>query len=70
MVVEIDYSKCKLCGAYEKPVCVDKCPTTAVVVRVQDKAKKVEVTEFLCEDCNECGFACPDKAIKIKKVTF
>jgi len=28
------------------------------------------VTEFLCEDCNECGFACPDKAMEIKKVTW
>ncbi len=23
------------------------------------------VTEALCEDCNECGKACPDKAITI-----
>ena len=70
MVVEIDYSKCRLCGTYDKPVCVDKCPTSAVAIRDYEKGKRIEVTEFLCEDCNECGFACPDKAIKLKKVTF
>jgi MinD superfamily P-loop ATPase len=66
MVVEIDYNKCTLCGGFDKPVCIDKCPTSAVAIR----NKKIEITEFLCEDCNECGFACPDKALKIKKVTF
>jgi len=66
MVVEIDYNKCKLCGTYDKPICIDKCPTSAI--KIIDK--KIEITEFLCEDCNECGFICPDKALKIKKVTF
>ena len=30
------------------------------------------VTEFLCEDCNECGCVCPDHAITVPlaKVTF
>jgi MinD superfamily P-loop ATPase len=39
-------------------------------IRVQDD--KIVVTEFLCEDCNECGFTCPDKAITIplELVTF
>ena len=66
MVVEVDYERCRLCGTYVEPICVDRCPTSAV--RITDG--KVEVTEFLCEDCNECGFACPDKAIVIKLVTF
>lgn len=66
MVVEVDENKCTLCGAYCKPICIDRCPTSAV--SMQDK--RIVVTEFLCEDCNECGYACPDKAIKIKKVTF
>jgi len=66
MVVEIDEKKCKICGCYSQAVCVDKCPDNALQMR----DKKIIVTEFLCEDCNECGMACPDKAIKIKKVTF
>lgn len=66
VVAEIDYDKCKMCGAYDKPICVDVCPTTAI----SQRNKRVQVTEFLCEDCNECGFRCPDKAIKIKDVTF
>jgi len=37
---------------------------------VQDN--RAVVTEFLCEDCNECGVACPDRAIKctVDTVTF
>ncbi|MBI5359664.1 MAG: ferredoxin [Planctomycetes bacterium] len=66
MVAEIDYKKCTLCGSYSEPICVDKCPINAITLR----NKKVEVTEFLCEDCNECGCACPDNAIKIIKVTW
>jgi MinD superfamily P-loop ATPase len=41
-------------------------PQNAVSLR----DKRIVITEFLCEDCNECGYACPDKAIIIKKVTF
>jgi MinD superfamily P-loop ATPase len=39
-------------------------------IRVQDK--RVVVTEFLCEDCNEYGVVCPDRAISVTgdKVTF
>jgi Fe-S-cluster-containing hydrogenase component 2 len=44
------------------------CPDSAI--RVQDS--RVVVTEFLCEDCNECGVVCPDRAIAVPvdKVTF
>jgi MinD superfamily P-loop ATPase len=70
LVAEVDLTKCRLCGAYDKPVCVDVCPTTAIQVREEAGSKKIVVTEFLCEDCNECGFRCPDKAIKIKDLTF
>ncbi len=66
MVVEIDNGKCKMCGVYTAPVCVDRCPTEALKVRED----RIVVTEFLCEDCNECGFACPDKAISIENVTW
>ena len=66
MVVEIDHEKCHMCGGYSEPVCVEACPTTAITKR----EKTVEVTEFLCEDCNECAFKCPDKAVKTKKMTF
>ena len=66
MVVEINYDKCNMCGAFCDPVCVERCPTAALSVR----DCKVVVTEFLCEDCNECGFACPDKAITITEVTW
>ena len=66
MVVEIDYETCNMCGGYSEPLCIDKCPDSALSLR----DKRVEVTEFLCEDCNECGFICPVKAIKIKLVTF
>jgi Fe-S-cluster-containing hydrogenase component 2 len=66
MVVEIDYGKCRMCGAYDKPICVDNCPTTAI----SQRDKEIAVTEFLCEDCGECCVRCPDGAIKIKEVTF
>ena len=66
MVIEIDEKKCRLCGVYSSPICVDKCADGALSVR----DKRIVVTEFLCEDCNECGMACPDRAIAIKKVTF
>jgi MinD superfamily P-loop ATPase len=66
MVVEIDHETCTLCGGYAEPLCIDKCPDSALSLR----DKRVEVTEFLCEDCNECGFICPVNAIKIKIVTF
>lgn len=66
MVIEIDYGKCGMCGAYDEPICIDNCPTTAI----SQRDKKLQITEFLCEDCNECGFRCPDRAIKIKEVTF
>jgi MinD superfamily P-loop ATPase len=66
MVVEIDEKKCGLCGGYCQPLCVDKCSCDAL--RLRDK--KVIVTEFLCEDCNECGCICPDEAIHIKTITF
>ena len=58
MVVEIDHDKCSLCGTYVEPICIDRCPCSAI--RISDK--KIEVTEFLCEDCNECGLCvrvCP-----------
>jgi MinD superfamily P-loop ATPase len=66
MVVEIDPKKCKMCSTFSGPACVDKCPDYALSLR----EKTIVVTEFLCEDCNECSMVCPDKAIKIKKVTF
>ena len=33
---------------------------------------RVMATEFLCEDCNECGYVYPDGAasIPLEKVTF
>ena len=66
MVVTIDNEKCTMCGAYNIPICVEKCPTEALQVR----DCKIVVTEFLCEDCNECGFVCPDKAMEIKEFTW
>ena len=44
-----------MCGGLTNPRCVEICPDAAV--RVQDG--RVVVTEFLCEDCNECGIVCP-----------
>jgi Fe-S-cluster-containing hydrogenase component 2 len=68
MCIEIDYAKCDLCGGYAEPLCIDRCPDEAM--RVQEG--KIVVTEFLCEDCNECGFVCPTKAITISvgRLTF
>ena len=68
MAAQVDYEKCTMCGGAAQPLCVEVCPDAAV--RVQDG--RVVVTEFICEDCNECGSACPDKAISVplEKVTF
>jgi len=68
MAVQIDMNKCTRCGGVTQPICVEICPDQAI--RVQDD--RIVVTEFLCEDCNECGVVCPDRAIKISvdKVTF
>jgi Fe-S-cluster-containing hydrogenase component 2 len=39
---------------------------------IRDQDNRVVVTEFLCDDYNECGMVCPDRAIsgKVDKVTF
>jgi MinD superfamily P-loop ATPase len=68
MAAQIDMEKCKLCGGQTQPICVEVCPDLAI--RVQDG--RPVVTEFICEDCNECGSACPDQAITVPmdKVTF
>ncbi len=68
MAAQVDLSKCRMCGGVSQPLCVEVCPDEAI--RVQDG--RVVVTEFLCEDCNECGSVCPDKAITVtvSKVTF
>ncbi len=68
MAAQIDPEKCTMCGGVCQPLCVETCPGAAI--RVQDD--RVVVTEFLCEDCNECGCVCPDKAITVPvaKVTF
>jgi len=56
------------CGGITQPLCVEICPDQPI--RVQDD--RIVVTEFLCEDSNECGFICPNHAISIpiELVTF
>jgi MinD superfamily P-loop ATPase len=69
MAAQVDYNKCTMCGGLTEPRCVEICPDQAV--RVQDG--RVVVTEFLCEDCNECGIACPDDRaiwVPMAAVTF
>ncbi len=68
MAAQVDPKKCSMCGGVTQTLCVEICPDVAI--RVQDH--RVVVTEFLCEDCNECGSICPDKAITVTapKVTF
>jgi MinD superfamily P-loop ATPase len=68
MAAQVDPGKCKKCGGAVQPLCVEVCPDEAI--RVQ--GDRIVVTEFLCEDCNECGFICPDHAISIPldKITF
>jgi MinD superfamily P-loop ATPase len=68
MAAQVDMNKCTMCGGTKEPICVEACPDEAI--RVQDN--RIVVTEFLCEDCNECGFRCPDHAISIplELVTF
>ena len=68
MAAQVDPKKCRMCGGAVQPLCVESCPDAAI--RVQDR--RVVVTEFLCEDCNECGVVCPDRAISVSvvKVTF
>lgn len=68
MAAQVDTQKCTMCGGSTEPLCVEACPDQAI--RVQDG--RIVVTEFICEDCNECGSVCPDKAIDVPldKVTF
>ncbi len=68
MAAQVDLDKCKMCGGVTQPRCIEACPDDAI--RVQDD--RIVVTEFLCEDCNECGSVCPDSAITVplEKVTF
>ncbi len=68
MAAQIDLEKCNMCGGVTEPLCIEVCPDLAI--RVQ--GERVVVTEFLCEDCNECGCVCPDGAITVplEKVTF
>ncbi len=68
MAAQVDLDKCKMCGGVTHPLCIEACPDDAI--RVQDD--RIVVTEFLCEDCNECGSVCPDSAITVplEKVTF
>ena len=68
MAAAIDVEKCSMCGGAVQPLCVEVCPDSAI--RVQDD--RIVVTEFICEDCNECGHVCPDHAISVpmEKVTF
>jgi len=68
MAAQVDSNKCNKCGGVVQPLCVEICPDSAI--RVQDE--RIVVTEFLCEDCNECGVVCPDRAItvSVEKVTF
>jgi MinD superfamily P-loop ATPase len=68
MAAQVDLEKCTKCGGITQPLCIEVCPDQAI--RLQDD--RIVVTEFLCEDCNECGFICPDHAISIplELVTF
>ncbi len=68
VAAQVDTKKCNMCGGLVDPVCIEVCPDEAI--RVQNN--RIVVTDFLCEDCNECGCACPDGAISIpvSKVTF
>jgi len=66
MAAQVDPKKCSMCGGMVQPLCVEVCPDSAI--RVQDS--RVVVTEFLCEDCNECGCVCPDKAITVSVGTI
>lgn len=68
MAAQIDLEKCNMCGGSTQPLCVEVCPDEAI--RVQ--GDRVVVTDFLCEDCNECGCVCPDEAIEVpvEKLTF
>ena len=71
LLKDLSYSigcQCTMCGGNVQPLCVEICPDHAV--RVQDG--RPVVTEFLCEDCNECGGIRADRAISVpvEKVTF
>ncbi len=55
MAAQIDTEKCTMCGGNIQPLCVEACPDFAI--RVQDD--RIVVTEFICEDRNECGLCMP-----------
>ncbi len=61
MAAQVDLKKCTKCGGGTESRCIEACPDSAI--RMQDG--RIVVTEFLCEDCNECGYNCPDHAIHL-----
>ena len=66
MAAQIDPDKCSMCGGSTEPLCVEVCPDSAI--RVQDD--RVVVTEFIFEDCNECGACAPACGFKINIPEF
>lgn len=58
--IEHDSSKCELCGK-----CVEACPVEGAI-KIEDGKHKIDVN--LCITCPWCEDACPNGALKVKKI--
>ncbi len=58
-MIEVDYSKCDLCG-----LCIEYCPT--YVFSIKDNKLVVDLEK--CIECYGCIPLCPKSAILIKNV--
>ena len=65
-------SKLTQAGARVETVMTEAATRFITPLTLRNLTGRPVVTEFLCEDCNECGCICPDEAITIplEKVTF
>lgn len=59
MVAIIDKEKCDGCGT-----CVEACPSEAISIGDDEKAK---VNEEECVDCESCVDECPNQAISMSE---
>lgn len=65
--VEFDTEACSLCE-----MCVNRCPTGALLVRSAGEKLEILFDSRLCDSCRGemyCEFHCPEKAVTVTRIT-